>query len=339
MTPPAKARKNFAVLIALAGLACSCLRSPVEIRRVKLLMGTKVEIVAQGRNQASLEKAVNLGFQEVERLEAKLSRFRDDSMVSKINQNAGLGPVQVDPEVFMLLEKSAAICQETEGAFDITILPVLSLWKFDEKNAKPPSEEEVRQKLSLVDCAKIVLKKDQYLVFLPEPGMGIDLGGIAKGYAVDKAAEALKQNGAAAGIVSAGGDMRVFGGKGKGLAVGIQDPRQRGRVLAKIYLKDGALSTSGDYERFFVFQGVRYAHILDPKSGYPARGEQSVSVLGEDGLSTDAWATALFVLGSEEGLRMIKSRPGMEALFIDASGQRRVSPGLEARLVWLEGED
>lgn len=339
MTPLANSSRYYAILLALAGTLCACERSPKEIRRVKLLMGTKVEIIAQGRNEASLAKAVELGFQEFERLEAGLSRYRDDSEVSKINRNAGVGPVQVSPELFMLLEKSLEICKDTGGAFDITILPVLSLWNFNEKNARPPSEEEVRQKLSLVDCQKIILKKDQYLVFLPEPGMGIDLGGIAKGYAVDRVAELLKRKGVSSGIVSAGGDMRVFGGKGRGLAVGIQDPRNRSRVLAKIYLKDSAISTSGDYERFFIFQGVRYAHILDPRSGHPAQGEESVSVVGESGLSTDAWATALFVLGSEEGLQMLKTRPGMEALFIDASGRRRASPELETKLVWLEGAD
>lgn len=331
--------KKIALALLLAGAGCFCARPPEEIKRVKLLMGTKVEIVAQGKDRDALERAVSKGFDEVERIEKIFSRFRDDSAISRINQNAGQSPVQVAPEAFMLIEKAVDICVQSSGAFDITILPVLSLWKFGDQNQKPPSAEEVREKLGQVDCKKIILKKDQNLVFLPDPGMAIDLGGIVKGYAADKAALVLRQNGVSAGIVNAGGDLRVFGGTGKGLAVGIQDPRQPGKVLAKIYLQDASVATSGDYERFFIHNGVRYSHIIDPRTGYPARGEQSVSVASENGAEADAWATALFVLGAGQGLKVIESKPGLQALFIDGSGKKTASPGLGPKLVWLKGED
>jgi thiamine biosynthesis lipoprotein len=327
---------KIAVLFALSGVLQACSR-PVEIQRVKLLMGTKVEIIAEGKDQESLEKAVNLGFNEIERLEAKLSRFREDSVISKINRSAGVSPVQVDAEVFALIEKAVAVCGDSNGAFDPTILPMMSLWKFTEKDAVVPSDEEIKQRLSLVDCRKIILKKDESLVFLPEPGMGIDLGGIAKGYAADRAAEALRKSGVRSGLVNAGGNLTVFGGKGRGTAIGVQDPRRRDQILAKIYLKDSAVSTSGDYERFFIFRGIRYSHIIDPKNGYPAQGEESVTVISQDGTLADAWSTALFVLGSDEGLKMLKSHPEMQAMFIDASGKRSMTPGLSERMIWLEG--
>ena len=327
---------KISVLFALSGVFLSCSR-PVEIQRVKLLMGTKVEIIAEGKDRESLEKAINQGFKEIERLEAKLSRYREDSTISRINRSAGISPVQVDAEVFALIEKAVEVCGDSNGAFDPTILPVLSLWKFTEKDAVLPDEEEIKQRLSLVDCRKIILKKGENLVFLPEPGMGIDLGGIAKGYAADRTAEVLKKNGVRSGIVNAGGNLTVFGGKGRGTAIGVQDPRDRDKVLAKIYLKDSAVSTSGDYERFFIFRGIRYSHIIDPKNGYPARGEESVTVISQDGTLTDARSTALFVLGSDEGLKMLKSHPGMQAMFIDASGKKSMTPGLSERMLWLEG--
>ena len=237
------------------------------------------------------------------------------------------------------MKKSVEVCQDSNGAFDITILPVLLLWKFTEKDAAPPGDEEIKQKLNLVDCRKIILKKSENLVFLPEPGMGIDLGGIVKGYAADRAAEVLKRNGVKSGIVNAGGNLTVFGGKGRGMAIGVQDPRDRDKILAKIYLKDSSVSTSGDYEKFFIFRGIRYSHIIDPKDGYPARGQESVTVISQDGTWADAWSTALFILGSNEGLSLLKSHPGIEAMFIDGSGKKSISPGLSEKMIWLQGAD
>jgi len=318
---------------------CSACKPPAEIRRTRLLMGTKVEIMVQGRDEAKLESAVDAGFQEIERLEAGLSRYQERSVISELNRNAGVSPVRVGPEVFALLEKAVEICRASNGAFDITILPVLELWKFDENSPAVPSEDQLQERLRLVGCDKIVLKKDQYLAFLPEPGMAADLGGIAKGYAADRAAQVLREKGVRSGIVNAGGDLRVFGAQGAGMAIGIQDPRRREKVFAKIYLKDSAVATSGDYQRFFIFEGVRYSHIIDPATGRPARGEESVSVISENGIDADAWATALFVLGSDPGLKLLRDRPGMEALFIAESGEFKTSPGLEQKLILIRGDN
>ncbi len=331
-----KARIGPALLVGLALL--SCVRSPKEIRRVELLMGTEVDIIAQGKSEPALQAAADRAFAEIERLEQKLSRYREDSAISRINQQAGIAPVAVDAETFMLVQKSLEVCRESSGAFDITILPALLIWKIDAKNPQPPADAEVKEKLKLTGCEKMVLDREQKTVFLPEPGMGIDLGGIAKGYAADCAVKILKDNGVSAGIVKAGGDMRVFGGEGKGLAIGIQNPRASGKVLAKIYLKDGAVSTSGDYERFYIFNGVRYSHIINPKTGYPVSGEASVTVKAQSGIESDAWSTALFVLGHERGLEVLKTRPGLEAFFIEPSGESHSSQWFRENLIAVSGD-
>jgi len=318
--------------------ACSSQKSQ-EIRRVRLMMGTEVEIIAQGKNQNQLEQAVEKGFKEIKRLEQKLSRFQNHSLVSQINLQAGKSPVPVDEEVFYLLKTAKEICQESGGAFDPTILPALELWKFNQKNPQPPSSAEIKKRLKLVGCENLILDEEKKTAYLVKPGMAIDLGGIAKGYASDRVVKVLEENRVEAGIVNVGGDLRVFGAGGKGFAIGIRHPSKKNQIIAKIYLKDSAIATSGDYERYFIFQGERYSHILDPRSGYPARGERSVSVLAEKGILADAWATALFVLGSEKGMELVKAHPELEAVFIDADGTRKISPGLKGKIIWLEEEE
>jgi len=311
---------SLALTIAISGISMFCSSQEREIQRMQLLMGTKVEIIAQGKKEDILEDAVDKAFKDIERLERKLSRYNPDSMISRINQSAGESPVRVDDETFMLIQKSVEVCAQSNGAFDITILPVLMLWKIDNDNPVPPDDADVKEKLKQTGCQKIVLDEKTHTVFLPEKGMGIDLGGIAKGYAVDSAVRVLKNNAVRSGLVNAGGDIVVFGARGKGMAIGIQHPREREKIIAKIYLSDGAIATSGDYERFYIYNGVRYSHIINPKTGYPVQGEASVSVKADSCLVADAWSTALFVMGREAGMKILQSHPGIEALFIGPSG-------------------
>jgi len=313
--------------------------APKQVREERFLMGTMVEIVAYGRNQEKVKKAVQDGFKEIERLEKKLTRYRADSVIGQINQNADKKPVKIDDEVFYLIEKSIEICKLSQGAFDITVLPLILLWNFDGENPHPPEAQTVKEKLNLVGCDKIVLDKENQTVFFTESGVMIDLGGIAKGYGAEKVAEILKKSEAEMGIVNLGGDLRVFGGGGKGIAIGIQDPRDRSGVVAKIYLRDSAVATSGDYERFFIYQGVRYSHIIDPRTGFPASSQGSVSVLYSDGMEADAWATALFVLGAERGMEVLKKLKGLEAVFIDENYSYRFTSGLQGKLIWLKEEN
>ncbi len=324
----------FLLSLSLAGLLSACPQPDREIKRVQFLMGTQVEIIARGADDKQLEQAASKGFGEIERLDFKLSKYRPDSMLSRINRQAGISPVKVDDEMMMLLEKSLQVCRESQGAFDPTILPMLSVWKIGDANPSPPGDAEVKEKLKLVGCGKIVLDQDHQTVFLPEPGMGIDLGGIAKGYAADRAAGVLKENGVKSGLVNAGGDLTVFGVTGKGIAIGIQHPRYREKIIGKVYLKRGAIATSGDYERFYIFNGVRYSHIIDPRTGYPVQREASVSVKADTGLIADAWATALFVLGREAGLKLLQSRPDLEALFLEPSGDFGATEWFYENMTW-----
>ena len=335
------ARLFFTFLVVyLLALPDACFSSkPIELRRVRLLMGTKVEIIVQGRDRKQLEQAVEKGFKEIKRLEQKLSRFQQDSLISRINAQAGKSPVPVDREVFFLLKTAKEICQESQRAFDPTILPVLELWRFGEENPQPPFEPEIKKRLKLVNCERLILDSDKNTAYLSKPGMAIDLGGIAKGYACDRVVEILKKSGVKTGIVNIGGDLRVFGAPDKGFAIGIQDPQKKNQIIAKIYLKNSAVATSGDYERYFIFQGRRYSHILDPRTGFPARGERSVSVLADKGIMADAWATALFVLGSREGMKLVNTHPELKAVFIDADGSRKISPGLKEKIIWLKEEE
>ena len=170
-----------------------------------------------------------------------------------------------------------------------------------------------------------------------KPGMSVDLGGIAKGYVLDVGIDVLRKEGIKEALLNAGGDILTLGGKRDGpWEIGIQDPRKKGGLLGKLDVRDKAVMTSGDYERFYMHEGVRYHHILDPHTGYPARGLRSVTVVGEDGAVTDALATAVFVLGLKKGLRLIESRPGMEGAIIDDQGGRHVTPGLDGKIQWFE---
>ncbi len=331
--------KHKIIFLIFAFAIFSCHKSFLEIRRIRLLMGTEVEIIVQGTDKKKLEQAVEAGFKEIERLEKKLSRFRDDSFISLINKNAGRKPVKVDKEVFELIKTAKEICQQSKGAFDITILPVLALWKFGEKNPTPPPAELIKEKLKLVGCDKLKLDSRNLTVYLSQQGMGIDLGGVAKGYAGDCTVRVLKSYGVKSGIVNVGGDLCVFGAPSKGFAIGLRSPFQKNKIIAKIYLKEQAIATSGDYEKYFIYQGKRYSHILDPRTGYPALGERSVSVVCAKGILADAWATALFVLGSEQGIRIVNSQPELEAIFIDALGTHKISQGLKNKIIWLEDKE
>lgn len=329
-------RKLALLLPVISAIFLSCPKPDREIKRVQFLMGTQVEIVARGKDEKQLEQAIGKGFQEIARLEAELSRYRPDSIVSRINQQAGISPVRVDDEMMMLIEKSQEVYEQSQGAFDITILPVLMIWKINDADPTLPSDAEVKEKLKLVGCRKIVLDKIGKTVFLPEPGMAIDLGGIAKGYAADRAIKVLKENKVSAGLVSVGGDLSAFGARDKGMAVGIQHPRARGKIIGKVYLRQGAIATSGDYERFYIVNGVRYSHIIDPRTGHPVQMEASVSVKAETGLLADAWATALFVLGKEPGLKLLESRPDLEALFIEPSGDSGATKWFSENMIWMK---
>jgi len=263
-----------------------------------------------------------------DRIDRQLSRYRADSEVSRVNRQAADGPVAVSAGLFRILQKAREVSELSNGAFDISFGSVGYL--YDYRKRQKPSDDEIARRLASIDYRDVVLSPDQKTVEFRKSGTRIDLGGIAKGYAVDAGIELLKEWGVRHARLSAGGDMRLLGDKrGKPWIVGIQDPRSESRNVLVMPLADVAISTSGDYQRFFFDEaGERVHHILSPATGKPAKGIQSVTILGNDALTTDGLSTAVFVLGAGRGLTLINRLSGIDAVIVDELRQVHYSSGL-----------
>lgn len=322
------------VLIVLCLFLHSCRNgSPQLFKRHRLLMGTLVEISVVERDEDEVAAAIDDAFAEMKRIEGLMSRWIAESEVSKINGLAAIRPTRVSPEVLKVIRRAGEISKASGGYFDISIGGLLDLWGFEGDGGRVPGKNEVDEALCSVGYKGIHVDVTASSVELRRKGMRIDLGGIAKGYAVDRAFEVLASRGYGNLIVNAGGDMRVGGKKPKGpWIIGIQDPRDRSRMLATLDASDVCVATSGDYERYFTVEGKRYHHLLDPFTGFPARGCRSVTILAKDALSADALATAVFVMGPKRGLDLIERMEEVEGLIISSDGEMIVSEGLKGKL-------
>lgn len=293
----------------------------------RFLMGTVVEITLMEENPV----AVDAAFSEIARLEAIFSSYIPESDVSRISDSAGSGAVSVSPEVIDVLDVALNISGLSRGAFDPTVGVLGKAWDFSKDNGYVPTEAEVKELLALVDYKKILVDKSSSMAGLAKAGMRLNLGGVAKGYIVGKAVGVLKGAGIEWGIVKAGGDMTVFRNddSAEPFTIGIQHPRKSGELLAKVSVKQGAVATSGDYERFFIKDGVRYHHILDPETGFPATASRSVTIVADDPTGADGLSTAVFVMGADKGMKLVEATEGVEAVIVDSSGNVTVSLGLQ----------
>jgi thiamine biosynthesis lipoprotein len=309
-------------------------------------MGTRVSInVYVGeRTAADAGAAVEAAFAEIERIEQIMSEWRPSSELSQLNDGAG-GPLRpLSEELFAVLKRSKEIAEATGGAFDPTFYAVGQLWKFD-PGSHPPTREAIKEKLPLVDWRSIELDPATRSGRLARPGMKVGLGAIAKGYAVDRASAVLRERGFVDHIVEGGGDTYVSGTKnGKPWMVGVQNPgaklqregglqprQKQAVVLGALPSSDRSVVTSGDYERFFEYEGRRYAHILDPRTGWPvdaARSPQSVTVVAANAMDADAYCTAVAVMGPDTGMAFVESRPELGAIIIDHAGKVTISSNL-----------
>lgn len=294
-------------------------------------MDTIVSITVVAGSKDVAERAIEKTFIGIGRFGDLINFYSDKSELAEINRNAGIHAVKVSPETLDLIQKAVFVAEKSGGAFDPTIGPIIKLW--DIPNRKRPTELEITETLPLVNYKDILIDRTAATIFLKRKGMMIDLGGIAKGYAADLAVESLKKEGILSGLVSIAGDIRTFGMKPdkKPWIIGIKNPRQTGEkdeIIAKIRLSDKAISTAGDYERFFLSGGKRYHHLLDPKSGYPAELSRSVSVIAERGVMTDGFDNAVFILGPEKGMKLIKEM-GMDAMIIDSSGTLHMTDAIK----------
>ena len=294
-------------------------------------MGTVVDLTLWADDGAGAASTAEAVFAEFRRLDQLMSNWVDTSDVSKINAAAGVRAVAVSDETLKLVQFAQAVSRKSGGAFDITVGAYRGLWKFDEDiDGTIPNPKDVAARRKLTGWRDVVVDAKKKTVKLRRKGMAITLGGIAKGYAVDRAVALLRGRGFNDFIMQAGGDLYVSGTKGgQKWRVGIRDPRGgRDATFAITELQDRTFSTSGDYERGFVKDGVRYHHILDPKTGQPARLCRSVTVSAKDALTADAWSKPLFILGPERGLKLLKSMPDLQAVFVDGKNQIRTTPGL-----------
>jgi thiamine biosynthesis lipoprotein len=305
-------------------------------------MGTRCTIAAFHDDAAEVEQAVTRALAEIARLDAMMTTWTQTSEVSRINAGAGSGDVvAVSPETYEVLDRSLWIARASGGAFDITVGAFKGLWKFDEDNdGSLPRRSDVLARLPLVDFRGLLLDPKLHTARLAKKGQSITLGGIAKGFIVDRAVAKLRESGLTDFLMQAGGDLYAAGRRGdRPWRVGIQDPRagagqarSADTSFALISLENSAFNTSGDYERFVIQGGKRYHHIIDPRTGYPVTHTRSVTVLAPTSFLADTLDTAVFVLGAEKGLALIASVPGAEAVIVDAKNRVHVSPGLKDRL-------
>mgnify|MGYP002152140889 CR=1 FL=1 len=296
------------------------------LRQSRIIMGTSVEIAVSQTQAAKAEEVMEAAFREVQRIDFLMSNYREDSEISRVNRDAGKKETKVSPEMLRMIERAIEFSSLSEGAFDITIGPVFRLWNFRE--GKFPEEKNLRENLKKVGYRQIKIDRSRSSIFLQEEGMEIDLGAIAKGYAVDSASAVLKEKGIENFLVNAGGDLKVSGSKEKGVPwiVGIQHPRLPSQMVAKLSPRQAGVATSGDYKKFFIERGERYHHLLNPSTGTPARECQSVTVMAPSAMAADALATAVFVLGPKKGLALVKRMNDVHAIIVDRGGSVLVSP-------------
>ena len=290
-------------------------------------MGTEVSVYAWHDDPATAQQAVDAVFAEVARIDNLMSTYIEDSEMSEINRDAAERPVEVGDELFTLILRSLDISVLTRGAFDITYDSVGQHYDFRE--GRRPDEDTISEELPRLDYRFVEPNRDDGTIRFTRAGVRINLGGIAKGYAVERGVDVLRRHGVAHARVTAGGDSRLLGDRrGQPWMVGVQNPRDRTQVAVTIPLENEAISTSGDYERFFEEDGERYHHIIEPSTGQPAGEVRSTTIIGPDAVLTDALSTSVFVMGVDQGLRLIATLPDYEGIVIDAEGQMFYSDGL-----------
>jgi thiamine biosynthesis lipoprotein len=321
-------RQVIAALVLLVAVFRSGAAQAEWIYREEAIMGTRcaVELWAVDRRQG--EAAIEAVLADMRRIDALMSTYKPDSEVSRVNAGAGKAPVPVSVELFELLETAQQYSALSSGAFDITYASVGYL--YDYRAQQRPDGPAIAAALPGVDYRQLRLDKPTRTVAFGRPGMRIDLGGIAKGHAVDRGIRILEERGFTHAMVNAGGDTRVTGDRmGKPWVVGIRHPDRKDEVALRVPLEDAAFSTSGDYERYFDEGGVRYHHILDPRTGLSPHAVRSVTVIASSATRTDGLTKTVFILGPEEGLRFINSLTDADAIIIAADGKVSYSKGLQ----------
>jgi FAD:protein FMN transferase len=333
-TPDAGADPTADVSTPAAGVG---LRTKVTVEATA--MGTRLTFVALTTakvDETGTRAAIDRAVAEIRRLEMLMTTWRDDSEIAKVNQNAGKKPVVVSDETARVIDESLWISRKSAGAFDITFEVMHGLWRFDEDvDPRPPRADEVAARRKLIDYRHVVRDEKAKTVFLDKPGVKISLGGIAKGFAIDRAAAILITEGVDDFLAQAGGDLFVHGQKADGSPwiAGVRDPRgPDGSYFAEMPVTNHAFSTAGDYERSYIADGKRFHHIIDPRTGYPATASRSVTIWAKDALTADALDDAVFILGPKQGLELVESIDEAGAVIVGSDNRVWISRRLEGKV-------
>lgn len=286
-------------------------------------MGSRFQITLVDKDSISAERNIDKAVAEITRIENLISEWRPETQISQVNQNAGIKPIKVDREVFDLTKKGLYFSKLTDGAFDISIVAMDKIWKFDDSMDELPSEQAIKESVRNVGYRNIILDSTNSTIFLRNPGMKIGFGSIGKGYAADKTRDLMKSMGVKAGIIDASGDISTWGTQpdGKPWAIGINNPFNDHKMAAILYFKENSVTTSGSYEKYVEIHGKRYSHIMNPKTGYPSTGLTSVTITGPNATMANGFSTSVMVLGEKEGLKLLKQFPEYHYLLITDKGK------------------
>ena len=302
-------------------------------KKKQSLLGSPFEITVVAKDSVQGNLFSDLAIAEVKRIENLISDWIPTSQISKVNQNAGVVPVKVDKEVYDLVDRATKISKLTSGAFDISYASMDRIWKFDGSMKEMPTEEAIRKSVEKVGYQNIILNPKDTTIFLKNKGMKLGLGGIGQGYIADKIKVLLQEKGCNSGLVNVSGDINTWGKQPNGnlWTVGIVNPMNKNKVFATFPLDDSAVETSGSYEKYVTFNGKRYSHIIDPRTGYPATGIISVSVFAKQTELADALATGIFVMGVEVGLDLVNQLKGIGCIIVDDKGGIHVSKNIDIK--------
>lgn len=322
-------RIRFSFLICILWIGALNAQEIAQHRTLKL-MGSRFDITIVSNDSISANGYIDEAISEIKRIENLISSWNPDSQTSEINKNAGIQPVVVDEELLDLIARSIQISKITNGAFDISYASVDKVWHFDGTMTRKPTEEEIKNSISKIGYNHIILDKNQKTVFLQLEGMKIGFGAIGKGYAADKVRQMLIAKGVKSGIINASGDLTTWGKQpdGKDWLVGITNPLNKEHVFSWFPVIDAAVATSGNYEKFVAFDGVKYSHIIDPRTGYPSTGLVSVTIFAKSAELCDALATSVFVTGIEVGLDIVNQLAGVECIIVDDQNKLHFSKNI-----------
>jgi thiamine biosynthesis lipoprotein len=295
----------------------------VTQKRTLSMLGSPFEMIVVAKDIPEADRYIDMAVAEVSRIENLISDWIPTTPVSEINRNAGIKPVKVPQELFDLVVRAIRISELTSGAFDISYASMDKIWKFDGSMTHMPTQEEIEKSVSKVGYKNIILDSKNSTIFLKNEGMKLGLGGIGQGFIADKIKTMLVEKGVVAGIVNISGDINTWGKQldGEKWKVGIKNPLNKDKIFATFPLEDSSVETSGSYEKYVTFNGKRYSHIIDTRTGYPASGVISVSVFAKSTELADALATGIFVLGVDVGLDLVNQLPGIGCIYVDDKGK------------------